>query len=151
MVVTRNYIDYMNISIKDAKDKFSELVRRAEAGETVVITNDGKPVAGILDYNELRRLKLAALLANPPRGLSGKVQARMNAGEPRELGKPAAVKAPQAEPVSEEAKPKEKRGGINWEALEAFKKQHGITKFVEFIAEDFDDPLPEDYLITPES
>lgn len=149
-MVTRNYIDYMNISIKDGKDKFSELVRRAAAGETVVITNDGKPVAGILDYNELRRLKLAALLENPPRGLSGKVQARMIAGELNELGKPAPYEAPQVEPVNEKAQHEEKKGGINWEALEAFKKQHGITKFVAFIADDFDDPLPEDYLITPE-
>lgn len=141
----------MNISINDAENKLSELVRRAEAGETVVITNDGKPVVEILDYNELRRLKLAALMSNPPRGLSGKVQARLNLGESGETGKPAPFEAQQTRPVSEKAQPKEKRGGINWEALEVFKKQHGITNFVEFIADDFDDPLPEDFLITPES
>jgi antitoxin (DNA-binding transcriptional repressor) of toxin-antitoxin stability system len=85
----------MNVSIKEAKDKLPELVRRAEAGETVVITRDGKPVADLSLH-------------------------------------------------------KVKRGGINWEALEDYKKKHGITKFVEFIAEDFDDPLPEDFLITPQ-
>lgn len=37
----------MNISIKEAKNKLSELIRRAEAGETVVITRDGKPVADL--------------------------------------------------------------------------------------------------------
>ena len=37
----------MNIPIKDAKDLFEDLVRRAEAGEHVVVTRDGKPVAEI--------------------------------------------------------------------------------------------------------
>ncbi len=85
----------MNISIKEANNKLSELVRRAEAGETVVITRDGKPVADVVAH-------------------------------------------------------KERKGGINWDALDAYKKKHGITKFVEYIPEDFDDPLPEDFLITPE-
>jgi len=39
--------------------------------------------------------------------------------------------------------------GINWEALAAYKKKHGIDRFVEYIPDDFDDPLPEDVLITP--
>ena len=38
----------MNISISEARTKFSELVRRAEAGEEIVITRRGKPVARIL-------------------------------------------------------------------------------------------------------
>ena len=96
MVATGGYLRAMNISIKEAKNKFSELVRRAEAGETVVVTRDGKPVADVVPH------------------------------VPR-------------------------KGGIDWDALEAFKKEHGITKFVEFIPDDFDDPLPEDFLITPES
>ena len=96
MVATGSYLAPMNISIKEAKNKFSELVRRAEAGERVVVTRDGRPVADVVPH------------------------------VPR-------------------------KGGIDWEALEAFKKEHGITKFVEFIPEDFDDPLPEDFLITPES
>jgi prevent-host-death family protein len=37
----------MNIPIKDAKEVFEDLVRRAEAGEHVVVTRDGKPVAEI--------------------------------------------------------------------------------------------------------
>lgn len=35
----------MNVSIKDAKELLDELVRRAEAGEHVVLTREGKPVA----------------------------------------------------------------------------------------------------------
>jgi prevent-host-death family protein len=37
----------MNISIKDAKELFEDLVRRAEAGEHVVVTRNGRPVAEI--------------------------------------------------------------------------------------------------------
>lgn len=83
----------MNISIKEAKNKFSELVRRAEAGETVVITRDGKPVADLTLHK--------------------------------------------------------KKGGIDWEGLRAYKKKHGIGRFVDRIPDDFNDPLPEDFLITP--
>jgi len=84
----------MNVSIKEAKNKLSELVRRAEEGEAVILTRHGKVVAQI-------------------------------------------------------APPPVKKGGINWEALAAYKKKHGIDKVVTFIADDFDDPLPEDFLITP--
>lgn len=38
----------MNIPIKDAKEMFEDLVRRAEAGEQVVVTRDGRPVAEIV-------------------------------------------------------------------------------------------------------
>lgn len=95
MVATGGYHSVMNISIKDAKNRFSEVVRRAEDGERVVITRSGKPVVDLVVHQP-------------------------------------------------------KKGGINWAGLDAFKKKHGITKFVEYIPEDFDDPLPEDFLITPE-
>ncbi len=45
--------------------------------------------------------------------------------------------------------PAKKKGGIDWEGLRAFKKEHGITQIFGEISEDFDDPLPEDFLITP--
>ena len=95
MVATGGYIERMNVSIKDAKDRLSELARLAEAGETVVLTRHGQPVADLVPHVE-------------------------------------------------------KTGGINWDALEAVKKKHGIEKFVASIPADFDDPLPEDFLITPE-
>ncbi|QND59737.1 type II toxin-antitoxin system Phd/YefM family antitoxin [Mesorhizobium huakuii] len=38
----------MNVSITEARAKLSELVRRAKAGEEIVITRHGKPVARLL-------------------------------------------------------------------------------------------------------
>lgn len=35
----------MEISVAEAKARFSEILKRAEAGETVVVTRHGKPVA----------------------------------------------------------------------------------------------------------
>ena len=45
LVATGGYFWVMNVSIKEAKDKLSELVRQMEAGETAVITRGGKPAA----------------------------------------------------------------------------------------------------------
>ena len=36
----------------------------------------------------------------------------------------------------------ERRGGVNWEALERWKKERGVDRIVTYIAEDSDDPLP---------
>lgn len=38
------------VSIKDAKNRFSELARSAEAGETIVITRNGKPVVDLVPH-----------------------------------------------------------------------------------------------------
>jgi prevent-host-death family protein len=38
----------MNVSTAEARAKFSALVKRAEAGEEIVITRRGKPVARIV-------------------------------------------------------------------------------------------------------
>jgi antitoxin (DNA-binding transcriptional repressor) of toxin-antitoxin stability system len=94
LVATCGYHAFMNISIKEAKNRLSELIRLAEAGETVVITRDGKPVADLTVH-------------------------------------------------------KDKKGGFNLEALREYKRRHGIGRIVSHIPEDFDDPLPEDFLITP--
>jgi prevent-host-death family protein len=51
-------------------------------------------------------------------------------------------------PVAEVV-PHQERGGTNWDALEAWKKDRGVAKLVTYISPDFDDPLPEDFLITP--
>lgn len=45
--------------------------------------------------------------------------------------------------------PEKKKGGINWEAGQAYLRARGITNPVPYIADDFDDPLPEDFLIRP--
>jgi prevent-host-death family protein len=81
------------VSLKQAKNQFAELVRRAEAGETIVLTRHGKPVV------EIVRQK--------------------------------------------------KKGGIDWEAGERWLKERGIKDPFPYIAPDFDDPLPEDFLLRP--
>jgi prevent-host-death family protein len=45
--------------------------------------------------------------------------------------------------------PHKKSKGTNWEAGEAFLKARGVDRLVDWISPDFDDPLPEDFLITP--
>ena len=84
----------MHVSIKDAKNRLSDLVRSVEKGERVVVTRHGRPVA--------------------------------------EIGPPSAPK-----------------GGLNLEALDRWRKERGGKAIVTYIAPDFDDPLPEDFLITP--
>ncbi len=81
------------VNIKDAKNRLNELGRKAEAGETITVTRNGKPAFDLV--------------------------------------------------------PHKKRGGTNWEAGAAFKRAHGIGEFFGEMAPDFDDPLPEDFLITP--
>ncbi|MFL5259324.1 MAG: type II toxin-antitoxin system Phd/YefM family antitoxin [Hyphomicrobiales bacterium] len=81
------------VSIKEAKNRLTELARLAEKGETVVITRHGQPIADIVPHRP--------------------------------------------------------KGGLDFEALERYKKERGITRVVECIPDDFDDPLPADILIKP--
>ena len=80
-------------SIKQARDRFTELARLVETGEEVVITRNGKPIAELVPHRP--------------------------------------------------------KGGLNLEAGEEFKRKHGIENFFGEIPEDFDDPLPEDFLLRP--
>jgi prevent-host-death family protein len=48
-----------------------------------------------------------------------------------------------------ELNPVRKTKGIDWEAGERWLRSQGITRKQGWIAPDFDDPLPEDFLITP--
>jgi antitoxin (DNA-binding transcriptional repressor) of toxin-antitoxin stability system len=82
----------LHIPIKEAKNRLSELVRLFEAGERVVVTRNGEPVA--------------------------------------ELAKP-------------------RRGGLDLEALAAWKEERGFPEAIFGpVSSDFDDPLPEDFLST---
>jgi len=83
----------MDISIKDAKNRLTELARRVEAGESFVITRSGQPVADLVPHRS--------------------------------------------------------RGGIDYERLDRYLAERGISKVVSYIAPDFDDPLPEDFLLQP--
>lgn len=56
---------------------------------------------------------------------------------------------PVADIVPHKSENKKKKGGTDWEAGAAFKRKHGIKEFFGEMAPDFDDPLPEDFLITP--
>jgi prevent-host-death family protein len=82
-----------HVSLTEMQQRLEELANAVEAGETVVVTRDGRPILDLV---------------------------------PHRVGK-----------------------GLNWAALEAFKKERGIERFVTYIADDFDDPLPEDFLIRP--
>lgn len=42
-----------------------------------------------------------------------------------------------------------KKGGLNFEAGQAYLRSIGVTNPVPYIADDFDDPLPEDFLLKP--
>ncbi|MBV9991367.1 MAG: type II toxin-antitoxin system Phd/YefM family antitoxin [Alphaproteobacteria bacterium] len=81
------------VNLKDAKNRLSELGRKAEAGETITVTRNGKPAFDIV--------------------------------------------------------PHKKKGGLDWEAGERFLREHGVDRLVSWVSPDFDDPLPEDFLITP--
>lgn len=81
------------VSLKEAKNRLTELARLVEQGETVVVTRNGKPVVDLVPH-----------------------------------------------------KPK---GRLNYGALAEYRRKHGIDRFVDYIADDFDDPLPEDFLLRP--
>lgn len=81
------------VSIRDAKNRLSELARRVENGETVVVTRNGKAVMELV----------------PPR----------------------------------------RKGGLDLEAGREYMRKHGIKEWFPYVAEDFDDPLPEDFLLRP--
>ena len=83
----------VTVSIKEAKDRLSELTRMVEGGEQVVITRSGVPLVELVLHK--------------------------------------------------------KKGGLDWEAGERYLLEQGIERSDGWIAPDFDDPLPEDFLITP--
>ena len=81
------------VSLREARNRLTELARRVEAGETVVVTRNGRPVLDLVPHP---------------------------------------------------------RGGLDLAAGERFKAKHGIAgPLVPYIAPDFDDPLPEDFLLRP--
>jgi len=45
--------------------------------------------------------------------------------------------------------PHKRKGGLDFEALRRWKEERGIPRIVAEIPPDFDDPLPEDFLIRP--
>ncbi len=45
--------------------------------------------------------------------------------------------------------PHQPKRGLRLEAVDEFKKRHGVQSIFTFIAEDFDAPSPEDFLLRP--
>jgi len=83
----------VTVSIREAKNRLSQLARRVESGETIVVTRNGRPVFDLVAH-----------------------------------------RAP---------------GGLRLEAIDVFKKKYGVESIVPFIADDFDEPFPEDFLLRP--
>jgi prevent-host-death family protein len=81
------------VSIKDAKNRLTQLARLVEKGETVVVTRNGKPVLDLVPHRP--------------------------------------------------------KGGLDLEAGRRFLRERGVARFFSHVAEDFDDPLPEDFLLRP--
>ena len=81
------------VSIRDAKNRLTELAREVEQGAVVVVTRNGRPVFDLV--------------------------------------------------------PHRRTGGLNLAAGEAYLRSKGIEYPVPFIADDFDEPLPEDFLLRP--
>jgi prevent-host-death family protein len=81
------------VSIKDAKNRLTELARLVENGETVTVTRNGKPVLDLV--------------------------------------------------------PHKRKGALDLAAGEAFLKARGIDEVFTYVADDFDEPLPEDFLLQP--
>lgn len=79
------------VSIRDAKNRPTELARLLENGETIVVTCNGRPVFDLVPHRP--------------------------------------------------------HAGLRLDAVDAFKVKHGITHVASFGDEDFDDPLPEDFLL----
>lgn len=48
------------VSIREAKSRLTELARRVEQGETIVITRNGRPVLDLVPHRSGSRLDLAA-------------------------------------------------------------------------------------------
>jgi prevent-host-death family protein len=51
------------VGIHEAKTQFSKLVKQAEAGDEIVVSNFGKPVARIVGYSRARPARKPGLLA----------------------------------------------------------------------------------------
>jgi prevent-host-death family protein len=45
--------------------------------------------------------------------------------------------------------PHRPRGGVDFKAGEEFLRRHGVKELFSHVADDFDAPLPEDFLIKP--
>ena len=60
-VATFGYTAVMtSVPIKDAQNRLTELARRVEGGETIVVTRNGKPVLDLVPHREASGVNLEA-------------------------------------------------------------------------------------------
>ena len=52
----------MHVAVREFKDRLSELLRRAEAGEEIVVTSHGRPVARLVQVEQPASANPAAAL-----------------------------------------------------------------------------------------
>ena len=69
-----------NISVAEAKATFSECIRKVEAGNSVLITRRGKPVAALVSPSDLEHLERLRK-AGPESGLASLVGGWENSEE----------------------------------------------------------------------
>jgi prevent-host-death family protein len=50
-----------SVSIREAKNRLTELARRVEKGETIVVTRNGRPVLDLTPHRPARGLNFAAV------------------------------------------------------------------------------------------
>jgi prevent-host-death family protein len=81
------------ISIRDAKNRLTEIARQVENGETITVTRNGRPILDLVPHRPQK--------------------------------------------------------GLRWEGIDAFKEKYGLATIISDIRDDFDDPLPEDFLLHP--
>lgn len=61
-MATYGYIERVTtVSIKEAKDRLTQLARLVEKGATVVVTRNGRPVFDLVPHREKRGLNLKAV------------------------------------------------------------------------------------------
>ncbi len=65
----------MNVPVSEAKAKFAELIRRAEAGEEILLTRNGKPVARLSEPSANQHLGSLRM------ALAGKYRGQLNMAE----------------------------------------------------------------------
>lgn len=93
MATCGDFQEWNKFQLNKPKTGFSDLARRAEAGETIVVTRHGKPVADIV--------------------------------------------------------PHKRKSGLDEQGGRRVLDSLGITDPFPYVADDFDDPLPEDFLLRP--
>lgn len=81
------------VPITEVSKRLAELASAVEAGETIVVTRDGRPILDLVPHRP--------------------------------------------------------RKGLDFGAIDRFRHEHGIDRLVTYLAEDFDAPLPEDFLLRP--